>query len=105
MEYDIELKKIKNEIKKAKRILIQLPEGIRNNACKIACEIEKERKIVFIWAGSCFGACDIPNIPKKFGIDLLIHFGHSKLRGGSLVLKKKETICGIDEAGRKLNNV
>ena len=43
-------------------------------------EIEKNTKAtVLIWAGSCFGACDLPNI-KNLGIDLLIQWGHSEFK-------------------------
>lgn len=82
MDYDLELNKIIEKIKKtnSKLICIQLPDGLKPYANKIQIEIEKNTNSeVVIWAGSCFGACDIPLELKNFKFDLLIQFGHSKL--------------------------
>ena len=81
MEYNLELEKAITEIKKqkAKKICIQLPDGLKPKAKEIADKIEKETNAnVFIWLGSCFGACDVPEHIEKLGIDLLIQWGHSK---------------------------
>lgn len=81
MDYNLEIEKIIKEIKKvkAKRVLIQLPEGLKPNAPKIADEIEaKTNAKVLIWMGSCYGACDLPQGLEKLEIDLVIHFGHSQ---------------------------
>lgn len=78
MQYNLELDKIAKEIKKsnAKLVAIQLPDGLKPKATLIADFIEKNTKAKpLILLHSCFGACDIPNLPKN--IDLLIHFGHS----------------------------
>ena len=65
----------------AKRILLHLPDGIRPRAKEIQDFIKKETGVeVFIWAGSCYGACDLPMEAKNLGIDLLIHFGHTRWR-------------------------
>lgn len=82
-EYDLELGKIVAEIKKqkAKRVLLQFPDGLKIYSAAIVSELEKrtKNKIEFlIWLGSCFGACDIPNVPKNLKIDLLVQFGHSR---------------------------
>ena len=81
MEYDLELEKAITEIKKqkAKKVCIQLPDGLKPKAQEIADEIEKQTNAnVLIWLGSCFGACDAPEYIEKQGIDLLIQWGHSK---------------------------
>jgi len=66
-----EIKKVK-----AKKVLIQLPDGLKPKATEIVKQLEKETKAkIFIWAGSCFGSCDIPNTK---GYDLILHFGHTK---------------------------
>ncbi len=78
--YDLEINKIINTIKKnkAKKVLLQFPEGMKPYSTIIASEIEKKAKCqCFIWLGSCFGACDIPLEADKL-IDLIIQFGHSK---------------------------
>lgn len=74
--YDFEFAKVIREIKKskAKRVLIQLPDGLKPRAKEIVDRIEKETD-VFIWAGSCFGACDVPDVKD---VDLVVQFGHSK---------------------------
>ncbi len=78
--YNLELEKIAREIKdkKAKIVLIQLPDGLKPQAEKIVEYLEKNTKAeVLIWFESCFGACDLPS---TFGlkIDLVVQFGHNK---------------------------
>lgn len=76
----MELDKVVNEIKKqnAKRVCIQLADGLKPRAEEIQDKIQAETSAkVLIWAGSCFGSCDIPTqITNK--VDMLIHFGHSE---------------------------
>lgn len=81
--YNLQIEKIAKEIKlsNAKRVLIQLPDGLKPKANLIQKELEKTGAEIFIWAGSCFGACDIPTeYAKKMKCDLLIQWGHSKWR-------------------------
>jgi len=79
--YSLELDRVELKIKKekAKRVLLQFPDGMKPHATAIADELENRLKNVqfFIWFGSCFGACDTPNIPKNLKVDLVIQFGHS----------------------------
>ena len=78
--YDLEIKRIISEIKKqnAKTVCLQLPDGLKLRAEELQKEIEKNTNAqVIIWGGSCFGSCDLPLEIKRFGVDLLIHFGHS----------------------------
>ena len=78
MSYDLELERAVSVIRKekAKRVCVQLPDGLKPEAKKIADFLQQNTKAdVFIWAGSCFGACDIPNLPKDF--DIVIQWGHS----------------------------
>jgi len=77
MKYDLELDNAVDKIKKenAGTVCIQLPFGLRNKAVEIVSYLEKNTDTeVFIWLGSCFGACDFPNLD----VDLLIQWGHSK---------------------------
>jgi 2-(3-amino-3-carboxypropyl)histidine synthase len=79
--YKLEIEKIIKKIKQknAKLICIQLPDGLKNKAEKIQEKIHKKTNAeVIIWSGSCFGSCDIPKQVKKFGVDLLIQWGHSE---------------------------
>lgn len=81
--YDLELEKVVEKIKKekAKIVLIQLPDGLKPKAKEIreflSKKVDKNTKILF-WAGSCFGACDIPTSAKNANVDLIIQFGHSE---------------------------
>ena len=77
--YDLELDRVVDEIKNndASTVCIQLPDGLKPKAKEIQEKIEKETDAsVLIWAGSCYGACDIPDLD----VDLLIQFGHSEFK-------------------------
>ncbi len=78
MEYDLELERAIAEIAKinAKTVCIQLPDGLKPMATEIAKKLEEETNAkILIWADTCFGACDIPDLKN---VDLLIQWGHSK---------------------------
>ncbi|MBA3064717.1 hypothetical protein FP803_04745 [Candidatus Woesearchaeota archaeon] len=80
MDYDLEMENDVDRIikEKARLVCIQLPDGLKPEAKLIQNEIEsKTNAKVIIWAGSCFGACDIPSEVERLGVDLLIQFGHS----------------------------
>ncbi len=78
-KYDLDLENIKSEIKKskAKTVLFQFPDGLKQYAKSITSHFEKEFPTItfIIWLGTCFGACDLPNAEGK--ADLVIQFGHS----------------------------
>lgn len=81
MEYNLELEKAAEKIKKenAKLVCIQLPDGLKPQADKVKKELEKKTDAkIIIWLGSCFGACDIPTQLNELGVDLIIQFGHSE---------------------------
>ncbi|MDD5651095.1 MAG: diphthamide synthesis protein [Candidatus Nanoarchaeia archaeon] len=76
--YNLELDQVISEIKKvkAKRVCIQLPDGLKDKALEIVDFIEKNTNVsCLIWMETCYGACDIPNLKD---VDLLVQFGHSK---------------------------
>jgi 2-(3-amino-3-carboxypropyl)histidine synthase len=82
MNYDLELDKVVSQInkQKAKRVCLQLAEGLKPKAAEIQRELQsKTRSDILIWADTCFGACDTPDL-SKLNIDLLIQFGHSEWR-------------------------
>ena len=80
-EYELEIDKIVKTIKKqkAKLVLLQFPDGLKPYATTIAGAIEEKAGCeCLIWFGSCYGACDVPNVEKlKPKIDLIVLFGHS----------------------------
>lgn len=69
-----ELKKIK-----PKRVLVQLPEGIKQNAFEIS-KIFSDLKIEVVFSGeTCWGGCSIAiNEAKDVQADLIVHFGHAE---------------------------
>jgi len=82
--FDFEEEKITQEILRlgAKRVLIQMPQGLKSEAPRIAEIVEKNGgggTLAIISADSCYGACDIANDEAiNIGADMIIHFGHSK---------------------------
>ena len=80
MELNLELEKAIDKInqKNAKLVCLQLPDGLKPRAEEIKQQLEKNTKAqIFIWLGTCYGACDIPQLTN---FDLLIQFGHSHWR-------------------------
>ncbi|MGV8150634.1 MAG: hypothetical protein ACP5NV_02800 [Candidatus Woesearchaeota archaeon] len=83
-DYDLELEKTVHEIKKrnAKKVLIQLGEGLKPRAIEIQDYIlhvmGRDAPEISFWLNSCYGKCDIPVFlnNKDNDIDLLIQFGH-----------------------------
>lgn len=85
LNYDLEIDRISSEIKKkkARRVLIQLPDGLKPYAAQIVDAIQEKLKAknkpeIMIYFGTCFGACDLPIEEAKIAnIDLIVQFGHS----------------------------
>lgn len=81
-QYDFEEERVKQEISKlkAKSVLIQVPEGLKPEAPRIARIIEKFGALPLVSADPCYGACDLATVEaESLGVDLVIHYGHSKL--------------------------
>jgi len=77
--YEFELERIKALIKErgARRVGLQLPEGLKTVATGIAAAISEETGADVILSGnSCYGACDIDEKLEGM-VDILFHFGHS----------------------------
>jgi len=67
--------------------LLQIPDGLKRRALKIADETGD----VIIDCESCYGACDLAiNEAKALGCDKIIHFGHSKLIETDILVEYKE---------------
>ena len=80
MDFDFELETIVEKIRqnKAKKIVLQLPDGLKPKAVHISKELEKlSGAAVYIWFRSNFGACDTPQHIREKGFDLIVNFGHS----------------------------
>lgn len=75
------LENLVREIKNrgAKKVLIQVPEGLKKNAGKIMEELQNRGIDALLFAKPCYGACDTADDEaKKMGCDLLVHIGHNK---------------------------
>jgi 2-(3-amino-3-carboxypropyl)histidine synthase len=80
--FDFEEERVKQEILKlgAKRVLVQLPEGLKPEAPRLAKIIEKTGALPIVSADPCYGACDLATIEAEgLGADLVIHYGHSRM--------------------------
>lgn len=66
--------------KKAKLVLLQLPEGLKQRTLEIISEIEEQTNAKCIaLMDPCFGSCDIPDLKaKQLQADLIVHLGHTK---------------------------
>lgn len=80
--FDFEEERIKQEIMKlnAKRVLLQLPEGLKPEAPQLSKVVEKAGALPIVSGDPCYGACDVAaSDAEDLDVDLIIHFGHSKL--------------------------
>ena len=81
--YDLELERVVSEIteREAKKVLLQLPDGMRPFAYQMVEAIEKAAgATVFLSGDSCYGACDIAlTQAKQLGVDLIVHYGHTPM--------------------------
>jgi 2-(3-amino-3-carboxypropyl)histidine synthase len=79
--FDFEEERIKQEISKleAKRVMLQLPEGLKPEGPRLAKVIEKAGALPIVSADPCYGACDIATAEaQSLDIDLILHYGHAK---------------------------
>ena len=78
--YTINYDKIKDHItsSQATRVMIQLPDGLKNKALEIQENLKELHVELLFWSGTNFGACDLPVGLDKLGVDLLIHLGHTE---------------------------
>ncbi len=80
--FDFEEERIKQEIAKlgAKRVLLQLPEGLKPEGPRLAKIVERAGALPIVSADPCYGACDIATgEAERLGVDLIVHFGHAKM--------------------------
>lgn len=81
--YNLEIQKIVDEIKKrgSRRVLLQLPDGLRPVAISITEALRRLTDAEIILNGdSCYGACDLAlSQADIIEADLIVHYAHSKL--------------------------
>ena len=81
MTLNFEIPKLEKELKerKPKKVLVQLAEGIKQNASEIA-EVFEKRGIEVIFSGeTSWGGCSVAiQEAQALNCDLIVHFGHAK---------------------------
>jgi 2-(3-amino-3-carboxypropyl)histidine synthase len=80
--FDFEEERLAKEIRKhkAKRVLIQLPEGLKPRALRIAAAVESAGAQAMISADPCYGACDLAVYDAQaLQADLIAHYGHTEM--------------------------
>ncbi len=83
MRYDFELGRVGSEVRKAgaRRVGLQFPEGLKSYAVELASRIEDETDAtVVVFVDPTYGACDTKDEQAvKLGLDLIVHFGHTRM--------------------------
>lgn len=107
MSFDFEEKRLKNEInkRKAKTVLLQLPEGLKAEGPRLATIIEEAGALAIVSADPCYGACDLA-LPdaESLGADILIHYGHSpqiRQEGVPIIYMETRAKISVKEAIKK----
>ncbi len=80
--HNLEERRLKEEIKKhqAKRVLLQLPEGLKPEGPRLASIAEEAGAIAIVSADPCYGACDLATQDAdSLDVDLIIHYGHTSM--------------------------
>jgi len=82
VSFDFEEKRLKEEIKKRKPkiVFLQLPEGLKPDAPRLAAVVEEAGALPIISSDPCYGACDLAvSEAKLLGADLIVHYGHTPM--------------------------
>ena len=74
------------QAKSPRRVLVQIPEGLKTRATDLVLELDSRHPAEYIiLAEPCFGACDLADEKAaKLKADLLVHFGHSEMYQGKV---------------------
>jgi 2-(3-amino-3-carboxypropyl)histidine synthase len=81
-QYDFEEERVKQEIIKlgAKRVLVQLPAGLKPEGPHLAAVVQETGALPIVSADPCYGACDLATTDAdSLGVDMIVHYGHSKM--------------------------
>jgi 2-(3-amino-3-carboxypropyl)histidine synthase len=82
MSFDLEETRIREEIKKRKPkiVFLQLPEGLKPVAPRLASIVEEAGALPIVSSDPCYGACDLPiSEAKLLEADLIVHYGHTPM--------------------------
>lgn len=82
LNYDLELERVMELVRKnkPKKLCLQFADGLKQYSKEIYDTLRKEFSScdIYLWGGTCFGACDTPIVLKNYNFDLIIQFGHSE---------------------------
>ena len=80
--YNLEIDRLVHEIvgRRARRILIQVPDGLKPQAVSLSNIIESRTSAeTFLSSSACYGACDIASEQARLlHADLIVHYGHTQ---------------------------
>jgi 2-(3-amino-3-carboxypropyl)histidine synthase len=82
LTFDLEEKRLSQEVisRKAKLVLIQLPEGLKPYGPRLAALVEKAGALAIVSADPCYGACDLALAEaERLGADLVVHYAHTQM--------------------------
>jgi 2-(3-amino-3-carboxypropyl)histidine synthase len=78
--YDIDIEKVARAIRehKYRRVVIQVPEGLKRSVLPVVDFLKHETKTeILVLADPCFGACDLATYKlHDLNVDCVIHIGH-----------------------------
>lgn len=80
--FDLEETRLEKEVqkRKAKLVLLQLPDGLKPQGPRLAAAVEKAGALAIVSADACYGACDLAVVEaERLGADLIVHYGHSEM--------------------------
>jgi 2-(3-amino-3-carboxypropyl)histidine synthase len=107
MHFDLEETRLREEIKKRKPkiVFLQLPEGLKPAAPRLASIVEELGAMPIVSSDPCYGACDLPlSEAKLLNADLIVHYGHTPLTLNTelpVVYVEAKAKIGIKEAMTK----
>jgi 2-(3-amino-3-carboxypropyl)histidine synthase len=80
-QYDLQLDKVVQEvsIRKCKRVIVQLPDGLMGYATQISSKIMRDTGAeAIVSLDTCYGACDLATYAAtRLKADLIVHYGHT----------------------------
>lgn len=105
--YNLEEKRLREEIikREAKRVLIQLPEGLKHKGLHLALLVEETGALAIVSADPCYGACDLATSEaRSLNADLIVHYGHTEMmkqEGVSTIYIEARANIDVEDAVRK----
>ncbi|KYH42639.1 MAG: diphthamide biosynthesis protein [Candidatus Bathyarchaeota archaeon B63] len=78
--FELEEERLEEEVRrrKAKRVILQLPDGLKREGLRLADAIERAGATAIISGDPCYGACDIAlSTAVSVNADLIVHYGHT----------------------------